>query len=85
MDALRASAPRHPGGYHYAIHAYDHPALAEIGLDVARGYDSIAPEVPHGRALSGRSGPSKLGRCYLKGEHAATDLMTAGSAKWQLY
>lgn len=47
MDALRAKAPRHPGGYHYAIHAYDHPALAEMGLEVARGYDSIAPEVPH--------------------------------------
>lgn len=47
MDALRAKAPRHPGGYHYAIHAYDHPALAEMGLEVARSYDSIAPEVPH--------------------------------------
>ncbi|SPJ26478.1 hypothetical protein [Palleronia abyssalis] len=47
MDTLRAKAPRHPGGYHYAIHAYDHPALAEMGLEVARGYESIAPEVPH--------------------------------------
>lgn len=47
MDELRAKAPRHPGGYHYAIHAYDHPALAELGLDVARAYDSIEPEVPH--------------------------------------
>jgi tetratricopeptide (TPR) repeat protein len=47
MDALRTRAPRHPGGYHYAIHAYDHPALAETGLEVARDYDSIAPEVPH--------------------------------------
>ncbi len=47
MDALREKAPRHPGGYHYAIHAYDHPALAEMGLEVARGYDNIAPEVPH--------------------------------------
>lgn len=47
MDALRETAPRHPAGYHYAIHAYDHPALAEMGLEVARAYDSIAPEVPH--------------------------------------
>ncbi|QDC08945.1 hypothetical protein FHY55_06670 [Oceanicola sp. D3] len=46
-DALRAEAPRHPGAYHYSIHAYDHPALAERGLEVARGYLSIAPEVPH--------------------------------------
>ncbi|MEC7259786.1 MAG: hypothetical protein VXW58_18400 [Pseudomonadota bacterium] len=47
MDALRAKAPRHPAGYHYAIHAYDHPALAEQGLEVSRAYDGIAPNVPH--------------------------------------
>lgn len=47
MDALRDQAPRHPAGYHYAIHAYDHPALADMGLEVSRAYDSIAPEVPH--------------------------------------
>ncbi|MGI3168992.1 hypothetical protein ACRARG_07575 [Pseudooceanicola sp. C21-150M6] len=47
MDALRAAAPRHPAGYHYAIHAYDHPALAGKGLEVSRAYDRIAPEVPH--------------------------------------
>ncbi|MCK0101824.1 hypothetical protein [Pseudohalocynthiibacter sp. F2068] len=46
-DSLRADAPRHPGAYHYSIHAYDHPALANRGLDVARGYVSIAPDVPH--------------------------------------
>lgn len=46
-DALRAKAPLHPGAYHYAIHAYDHPALADRGLAVARGYVAIAPEVPH--------------------------------------
>lgn len=47
MDALRAQAPQHPAGYHYAIHAYDHPALADRALETARGYDGIAPEVPH--------------------------------------
>lgn len=47
MDDLRAQAPRHPAGYHYAIHAFDHPALAERAVDIARGYDAIAPEVPH--------------------------------------
>jgi tetratricopeptide (TPR) repeat protein len=47
MDALREQAPLHPAGYHYAIHAYDHPALAERALATARGYDRIAPEVPH--------------------------------------
>lgn len=47
MDALRAKAPLHPAGYHYAIHAYDHPALADRALETARAYDKIAPEVPH--------------------------------------
>ncbi len=46
-DALRARAPRHPGASHYSIHAYDHPALAERGLEVSRSYLSIAPEVTH--------------------------------------
>ena len=47
MDALRAQAPKHPAGYHYAIHAYDHPALADRAVEIAKGYDTIAPEVPH--------------------------------------
>ncbi|TNF20860.1 MAG: hypothetical protein EP318_09670 [Rhodobacteraceae bacterium] len=47
MDALRARAPTHPAGYHYAIHAYDHPALADRAVEIARGYDRIAPDVPH--------------------------------------
>ena len=39
--------PDHPGGYHYAIHAYDFPPLAMDALRVARGYSAIAPEIPH--------------------------------------
>ena len=39
--------PDHPGGYHYAIHAYDYPPLALDALRVARGYSEIAPEIPH--------------------------------------
>ena len=39
--------PDHPGGYHYAIHAYDYPPLAFDALRVARGYSEIAPEIPH--------------------------------------
>ncbi len=39
--------PDHPGGYHYAIHAYDFPPLANDALRVARGYSEIAPEIPH--------------------------------------
>jgi tetratricopeptide (TPR) repeat protein len=39
--------PDHPGGFHYAIHAYDFPPLAMDALRVARGYSDIAPEIPH--------------------------------------
>lgn len=47
MDVLRKMAPLHPASYHYAIHAYDHPALADRAFEIARGYDMLAPEVPH--------------------------------------
>lgn len=39
--------PDHPGAYHYAIHAYDFPPLAENALRIARSYYKIAPELPH--------------------------------------
>ncbi len=39
--------PDHPGGFHYAIHAYDFPPLADKALRVARAYNEIAPEIPH--------------------------------------
>jgi len=39
--------PDHPGGFHYAIHAYDYPPLAPEAVRVAKNYSSIAPEIPH--------------------------------------
>ena len=39
--------PDHPGGFHYAIHAYDYPPLASKALRVAKNYSKIAPEIPH--------------------------------------
>jgi len=47
LEDLRAKSPEHPGLLHYTIHAYDNPILANRALEVARGYDKIAPEVPH--------------------------------------
>jgi tetratricopeptide (TPR) repeat protein len=47
MKALLGLVPDHPGGQHYLIHAYDTPTLAMNGLDVARSYGELAPEVPH--------------------------------------
>ena len=37
----------HPGAFHYAIHAYDVPPLADRAIVVARNYGKIAPEIPH--------------------------------------
>lgn len=39
--------PDHPGGFHYAIHAYDYPPIAHNAVRVARNYSKIAPEIPH--------------------------------------
>ena len=39
--------PDHPAGFHYAIHAFDVPPLANNALRVARNYYKIAPEIPH--------------------------------------
>ncbi|MGE3547704.1 MAG: tetratricopeptide repeat protein, partial [Kofleriaceae bacterium] len=37
----------HPGVPHYLIHAYDYPSTASKGLDAAKAYAAIAPNVPH--------------------------------------
>jgi tetratricopeptide (TPR) repeat protein len=47
LEGLHSKAPMHPAGYHYTIHAYDNPMLADRALEVARGYGTIAPDVPH--------------------------------------
>jgi tetratricopeptide (TPR) repeat protein len=39
--------PRHPGLFHYLIHAYDSTKLAHKAEAAARGYDQLAPESPH--------------------------------------
>lgn len=47
LEELLERAPEHPGLFHYTIHAYDNPALAERAVPVARAYDKLAPDVPH--------------------------------------
>lgn len=44
---VRRRIPAHPAAYHYLIHAFDYPPLADQALEVARGYADIAPDVPH--------------------------------------
>ena len=47
LEELHAENPEHPGLFHYTIHAYDNPALADRALAVAQDYDDLAPNVPH--------------------------------------
>ena len=46
-EATLNEIPDHPGGFHYAIHAYDYPPLAGDAIRVAKNYSSIAPDIPH--------------------------------------
>lgn len=39
--------PDHPGGFHYTIHSYDYPELADKAIAAAENYSDIAPDVPH--------------------------------------
>jgi tetratricopeptide (TPR) repeat protein len=47
LEKLYEKAPEHPGLFHYTIHAYDNPVLADKGIKFAHGYDKLAPNVPH--------------------------------------
>lgn len=47
LENLHEKHPLHPAGFHYTIHAYDNQELAPKALEIARGYDKIAPDVPH--------------------------------------
>lgn len=47
MEEMHKKDPRHPGPFHYSIHAYDNPVLAEKGITFANAYDKLAPDVPH--------------------------------------
>ncbi len=47
LEELHKKAPKHPGLFHYTIHAYDNPVLAHKALQMANDYDKLAPEVPH--------------------------------------
>jgi hypothetical protein len=51
LDGIWVEQPDHPGVVHYLIHSYDVPALAPLGLQAARRYAAIAPEVPHAQHM----------------------------------
>lgn len=50
-EAVLAIAPRHPGALHYAIHAYDDPVHAPLGLRAARLYGEVAPRSEHAQHM----------------------------------
>ncbi len=47
LEAYLEDHPEHPGLFHYLIHAYDSPKLAERALETAREYDKLAPDTVH--------------------------------------
>lgn len=47
LEAILAKHADHPGVYHYIIHNYDYPQLAELALPAARQYAKVAPDSPH--------------------------------------
>jgi tetratricopeptide (TPR) repeat protein len=47
LKPLFREHPDHPGIAHYIIHACDNPQMAREGLNAARHYAQIAPQVPH--------------------------------------
>lgn len=51
LNPLFARYPEHPGLAHYIIHADDSPRLANLGLDAARRYATIAPDAPHAQHM----------------------------------
>jgi tetratricopeptide (TPR) repeat protein len=51
LENLLTRAPMHPGLFHYTIHAYDNPLLADRAFEVAREYNKIAPDAPHAQHM----------------------------------
>jgi tetratricopeptide (TPR) repeat protein len=47
LEQILKENPEHPGLYHYIIHNYDYPELANLALPAARQYSKVAPAVPH--------------------------------------
>lgn len=47
LNALYAIEPNHPGIIHYIIHTYDYPGIANLGLDAAKRYATVAPSSAH--------------------------------------
>lgn len=77
LENLFPDEPDHPGIAHYIIHSYDYPRLAELALDAARRYASIAPASAHAQHM-----PSHIfTRLGLWEESIKSNLSATSSAK----
>jgi tetratricopeptide (TPR) repeat protein len=77
LEPVFARRPAHPGLAHYLIHANDAPRLATHGLNAARHYAAIAPDVPHAQHM-----PSHLFvRLGLWDDAIASNLRSAASGR----
>ena len=47
LEQVLANNPEHPGALHYAIHSYDDPEHALLGLRAARAYSKVAKGASH--------------------------------------
>ncbi|HET6222969.1 MAG TPA: tetratricopeptide repeat protein [Dongiaceae bacterium] len=47
LEKIAARQPQHPGVWHYMIHLYDYPPIAQQGINAARQYAKVAPDAPH--------------------------------------
>jgi tetratricopeptide (TPR) repeat protein len=50
-EAVLEKNAEHPGALHYAIHAYDDPVHAPLGLRAARAYARVAPAAAHAQHM----------------------------------
>jgi hypothetical protein len=51
LNKIAAKHPDHPGIIHYIIHNYDNPDLAQMALEAARKYASVAPASAHAQHM----------------------------------
>jgi len=51
LEKLLPQIPEHPGVWHFLIHAYDYPSLAEKGVAAAKRYAELAPAASHARHM----------------------------------
>ncbi len=51
-EGIHRTHPEHPGAAHYAIHSFDDPIHAPLGLHAARAYSKIAPDAAHAQHMT---------------------------------